>query len=169
MAPMSQAPSRGVSSWSVAEQAASLPASIAGLPGSNGKRPCPGAPSSMKAPRPGSPVRSLAKRLIPQLLKSPIMLLPSDVIGPEQSQLIGRRLKWLRLSATMVFCSSERPRLSPIRKDSVGDATHASTGIIGYCTVDDLQNSIPHVQDNSATITDITSYRGIRDGHIRLR
>ena len=59
----------------------------------------------MKAPKPGSPVRSLGCRVIKQLAVVPIRLLPNEVT-PKQS---GAKNALLR--ARMVFCKTTVPRL----------------------------------------------------------
>src|SRR5262249_6329384 len=82
---MSQRPTRGCPSWSVGGHTAAFPAPMAGLVDSSGKCPLPGVPSSVKASKPGSPVRSLGWSVMVHPVGSPIRLCPREVSGPPQS------------------------------------------------------------------------------------
>src|SRR5712691_3604078 len=124
---------------------------MARLVGSSGKCPCPGIPLSVKAAKPGSPVRSLPCRVMVQPLGAPTRLLSSEVTRSEQSGTLPV------LRARMVFCNDTVPRDSlarpPPRPKNGGtpDATLLATVQLVRVTVPSMFQRPP--PSNSARLS----------------
>lgn len=111
-----QGPTFSLPDWSLLKHTALFPASIAWLMDSKGKWPFPGLPLSVKAPSPGSPVRSVGCRVMSHPVGSSIRLYPRDVIGPEQSRVPA--LPGV-LRARSVFNRTNVPRSFPMPPPSL--------------------------------------------------